>query len=138
MNLRVLVLPVFIVCYGIAKCIREITREVLCRYLMTNEYNQDRMKCLYNTSISSQVPRSLGWSDLHSGWQASWALHRRYGRSQFHWCSVVAQWCMCAGWFCCCCCSSTMQIRPTQTVMDLRGDTSCLSKKRGLNIPKHK
>ena len=28
MCLRVLVLPVFIVCYGIAKCIREITREV--------------------------------------------------------------------------------------------------------------
>ena len=33
------VLPnVFIVSYGIAKCIREITRgNVICRYLMTNE-----------------------------------------------------------------------------------------------------
>ena len=39
------VLPVFIVCYGIAKCIREITRgSVMCRYLMTNDLIYDWMK----------------------------------------------------------------------------------------------
>ena len=46
----VLVLPnVFIVSYGIAKCIREITRgSVMCRYLMTNELIYDQMNTLYN------------------------------------------------------------------------------------------
>ena len=43
MCLRVLVLLVFIVCYGIAKSIREITRgSIMCHYLTTNFH--DRMK----------------------------------------------------------------------------------------------
>ena len=38
-----------IVCYGIAKCIREITRGgVMCRYLMTTELIYYRMNTLYN------------------------------------------------------------------------------------------
>ena len=47
----VLVLPnIFIVSYGIAKCIIQITREsVMCSYLMTNELIKDRMNTLYNT-----------------------------------------------------------------------------------------
>ena len=33
------------VCYGIAKCIREITRgSVMCGYLMTNDLIYDRMQ----------------------------------------------------------------------------------------------
>ena len=37
-NAIFVVLPVFIVSYRIAKCIREITRViVMCRYLMTND-----------------------------------------------------------------------------------------------------
>ena len=36
---------VFIASYGIAKCVREITRgSVMCRYLMTNDLIYDRMK----------------------------------------------------------------------------------------------
>ena len=39
---------VFIVSYGIAKCIREITKvSVMCHYLMTNELIYDRMNTLY-------------------------------------------------------------------------------------------
>ena len=45
MYLQVLVLPVFIVCYGIAKYTREITRgRNMCRYLMTNDLVYDLMK----------------------------------------------------------------------------------------------
>ena len=49
-------LPVFIVSYGIAKCIREITRgSVMCCYLMTNDLIYDRMNTLYNTIIASKL-----------------------------------------------------------------------------------
>ena len=42
MCLRVLVLPLFIVCYRIAKCIVEITRgSVLCPYLTANDLIYD-------------------------------------------------------------------------------------------------
>ena len=42
----------FMVSYGIAKCLREITRgSVMCRYLTTNELIYDRMNTLYNTMI---------------------------------------------------------------------------------------
>ena len=45
MCLQVLVLPVFIVCYRIAKCIRGITRgSVMCHYLTTDDLIFDQMK----------------------------------------------------------------------------------------------
>ena len=44
-------LPVFIVCYKIAKWIREITRgSVMCHYLTANDLIYDRMNTLYNTN----------------------------------------------------------------------------------------
>ena len=47
----VVVLPVFIVHYGIAKCKIEITKgSVMCRYLMANDLIYDRMNTLYNTN----------------------------------------------------------------------------------------
>ena len=52
-------------------------------------------------SISSAISRSLGWSDLHGGWGASWALHRWCGRCHFCQCSVVVRW-RCMGGMCCC------------------------------------
>ena len=55
MCLQVSVLRVFIVCYGIAKCIREITRgSVMCRYLTANDLIYDRMNTLYNISVFEQ------------------------------------------------------------------------------------
>ena len=49
MCLQALVLLVFIVCYGIAKYIREKTRgSVMCRYLMANDLIYDRINTLYN------------------------------------------------------------------------------------------
>ena len=40
--MQALLLLVFIVCYGFAKCIREITRErVMCHYLTTHELIYD-------------------------------------------------------------------------------------------------
>ena len=45
MCLRVLVLSVFIVCHGIAKCIREIAKgSKMCLYLTTNDLIYDQMK----------------------------------------------------------------------------------------------
>ena len=45
MNTQGDMLPVFIVCYRIAKCIREITRgSNMCHYLTTNDLVYDRMK----------------------------------------------------------------------------------------------
>ena len=44
-------LPVFIVSFGIAKCIKEITSEsVMCRYLTTTELIYDQINTLYNIS----------------------------------------------------------------------------------------
>ena len=49
MYLQVLVLPVFIVSYGIAKCIKEIASgSVMCHYLTANELIYDRKNTLYN------------------------------------------------------------------------------------------
>ena len=60
MYLQVLVLPVFIVSYGIAKCIREITRgSVMCRFLTTNELIYDRMNTLYNNIAKPLLCHSL-------------------------------------------------------------------------------
>ena len=57
MCLWVLVLPVFIVCYRSAKCIREIRRgSVMCRYLTANDLIYDRMNTLYNTFDSFHGP----------------------------------------------------------------------------------
>ena len=45
-------LPVFVVCYRIAKCIREITSgSVMCRYLMANDLICDQINTLYNNTI---------------------------------------------------------------------------------------
>ena len=50
------VLPVFIVCYGIAKCIREITRvSVMCLYLTVNDLIYDQVNTLYN-NFAIQIP----------------------------------------------------------------------------------
>ena len=39
-------------CYGIAKCIREITSgSVMCRYLMANDLICDQINTLYNNTI---------------------------------------------------------------------------------------
>ena len=47
MCLRVLVLPVFIVCYGIAKCVKEIIRgSVMCHYLMANDLGKKSWETL--------------------------------------------------------------------------------------------
>ena len=44
------------VSYGIAKCIREITRgSAMCRYLTTNELIYDRMNTVYNKSESIDI-----------------------------------------------------------------------------------
>ena len=43
-------LPVFIVCHGISKCIREIARgSVMCHYLMAYDLIDDRLNTFYNT-----------------------------------------------------------------------------------------
>ena len=57
LNALVLVLSnVFIVSYGIAKCIREIIRgSVMCHYLTTNELIKDRMNTLYNIMFRKLV-----------------------------------------------------------------------------------
>ena len=56
MCLRVLVWPVIIVCYGITKCTREITRgNVMCRYLMANDLIDDQINTLYNNCLFSVV-----------------------------------------------------------------------------------
>ena len=53
MCLWVLVLPVCIVCYRIAKSIREITRgSVMCCYLTANDLIYDPMNTLYNSIFS--------------------------------------------------------------------------------------
>ena len=65
MCLRVLVLSVFIVCYRIAKCIREITRgSVMCRYLTSNDLIYDRMNTLYNTTALLDCSKLLSWTTL--------------------------------------------------------------------------
>ena len=57
MCLQVLVLLVFIVCYQIAKCMREITRgNVMCHYLTANYWIYDRMNTLYNNASSPPPP----------------------------------------------------------------------------------
>ena len=62
MCLRVLVLPIFIVFYGFAKCITEITRgSVICHYLTGNDLISDQMNILYN--ITNR--RGMGSSKVH-------------------------------------------------------------------------
>ena len=69
MCLLVLVLPVFIVCYRIAKCIREITRgSVMCRYLMAKDLIYDRMNTFNNIRINILHENKV---DLSSGYQLS-------------------------------------------------------------------
>ena len=51
-----IVLLLIIVCYGIAKCIKEITKgSVMCHYITANYLIYDRMNSLYKT-IESLIP----------------------------------------------------------------------------------
>ena len=62
---------VTIECYGIEKCIREITREsVICRYLMTNDLIYDQMKQVVQ---QEEMEREGKWKEEERG-DGKWKL----------------------------------------------------------------